>query len=132
MYEFYPPDEYPSYSNCGNYCPPPGSTYYLNNYDTCNLSNASYTAPGTNNMVSCYGYLYQDSAGCTDLVVPITNPYYLESPVYQYLNLHNMPSNSPPMGTWVTVTGQVYQGYSAGSSGAACPLNYINVTSITQ
>ena len=132
MYEFYPPFENPPYSNCGTYCPPPGSTYYLNNYNSCNLSYASYNEPSSNNMVSCYGYLYQDSAGCTDLVVPIANPYYLESPVYQFLNLHNMPSNSPPLGSWVTVTGQVYQGYSAGPSGAACPLNYINVTSITQ
>jgi len=132
MYEFYPPYAYPS-SSCGYYyCPPPGSTYYFSNYDTCNLSYASYNQPSANNTVSCYGYLYQDSAGCTDLVVPITNPYYLESPVYQYLNLHNMPSNSPPMGSWVTVTGQIYQGYSAGPSGAACPLNYVNVTSITQ
>jgi len=130
-YPYYPYYQYPSYQNCGNYCPPPGSSY-LYNYDTCNLSYASYTVPPSINTFRCYGYLYQDSSGCTVLMVPITNPYYLESPVYQYLTLHNMPSNAPPMGSWVTVTGQVYQGHNAGPSGAACPLNYIDITSITQ
>jgi len=130
-YGYFPYYPYPSYQNCGNYCPPPSSNY-IYNYDSCNLSYASYTSIGSNNTVRCYGYLYQDPSGCTELVVPITNPYYLESPVYQYYTLHNLPSTFPPMGSWVTVTGQVYQGYSAGPSGAACPLNYINITSITQ
>jgi hypothetical protein len=130
-YGYYPYYPYPSYQNCGNYCPPPGVNYPYN-YDTCNLSHASYTETGSNNTARCYGYLYQDSNGCTVLVVPITNPYYLESAVYQYFTLHNMPSNAPPMGSWVTVTGQAYQGYTASSSGPACPLNYINITTITQ
>jgi hypothetical protein len=123
-YEQYP---YPNYQTCGAYCPPPSSTY-LNNYYSCNLN----TPAGANGTVQCYGYLYQDSNGCVELVVPISNPYYFESPVYQYYGLRNLPSNAPAMGTWVIVNGQLNQGSNTGSSGAVCPSNYVNVTSISQ
>jgi hypothetical protein len=113
------------YQGCGySQCP-----YYGPNYAT------DYTvcqAKGSNNTVQCAGYLYQDSNGCIELVIPIVNPYYYESTVYQYYSLHNLPSSHPPIGTWVTVTGQISHGYTAAPNGGACPGNYIDVTSISQ
>ncbi len=103
---------YPGYDINGNFNPPCKST--------------------SSNMIQCRGYLDQNRNGCLVLVIPISNPYILESFVFQYYTLHNSPSSIPPMGTLVTVTGQLYQGYNTSSSGAACPGNYINVTSISQ
>ncbi len=121
---YYP--NYPYYQDCGASCPP--SPSYLNNYNTCNLN-----SPAGSNTFQCYGYIFQDSGGCVELAVPMPNPpYYFETPVTHYYGLHNLPSNTPPMGSWVTVTGQWNQGTNTSPSGAACPFNYLNVTSITQ
>jgi hypothetical protein len=117
------------YQNCGAYCPPPSSDY-LNNYNSCDISNISTGS----NMVRCYGYLSQDSNGCVELIVPMNHPYYYaqESPAYEYYSLHNLPSQHPPPGSWVTLTGQAYWGPTTNSGSASCPVNYINVTSISQ
>jgi len=124
-YGFYP--GYPEYQNCGASCPP--SSSYITNYDTCNLNNLA----GSSNTFQCFGYIYQDSGGCVVLAVPLPNPpYYFENPVVHYYGLHNLPSNSPSMGSWVTVTGRWNQGTNTSTSGASCPFNYLNVTSITQ
>jgi hypothetical protein len=118
---------YPEYQNCGASCPP--SSIYVTNYDTCNLNNLA----GSNNTFQCFGYIYQDSGGCVVLAVPVPNPpYYFENPVVHYYGLQNLPSNSPHMGSWVTVTGRWNQGINSSASGASCPFNYLNVTSITQ
>jgi hypothetical protein len=113
------------YQGCGyQQCP-----YYGPNYST------DYTvceATGSNNTVQCVGYLYEASNGCIELVIPINNPNYYESTEYQYYTLHNLPSSHPPIGAWVTVTGQISQGYNAAPNGGACPGNYIDVTSISQ
>ena len=82
---------------------------------------------GDNNIVQCSGYLYQDVSGCTMLVVTVSSPYGILS--NQYYTLHNLPS-SYTIGAWVTVTGQLYQGSNYAPNGAACPGNYINVTSM--
>ncbi len=134
----------PNQQGCGmiggpQYCAPPRSSY-LDNYHYCNImygstgnvGNSGNVVTGNNNTVRCYGYLNKDSNGCIELVVPITSPYYAESPVYQYYSLQNLPSNYPSVGSWVTVSGQVYQGFSGQPSGAACPSSYINVSSISQ
>jgi uncharacterized membrane protein YcgQ (UPF0703/DUF1980 family) len=56
------------------------------------------------------------------------NPYTYTSAL-QYYTLHGQ-SSYPTNGTWVTVKGQMYQGYNTSPTGAACPGNYINVSSI--
>ena len=89
-------------------------------YDPCQPS-------GDSNTVQCPGYLYQDASGCILLAVTVSSYYGLLS--NQYYTLHNLPS-SYTINTWVTVTGQLYQGYNYAPNGAACPGNYINVTSI--
>ena len=96
------------------YPPPPG-------YDPCQPS-------GDSNIVQCPGYLSQDPSGCVVLVVTVSS--YLGLLSTQYYTLHNLPS-SYTINTWVMVTGQLYQGYNYAPSGAACPGNYINVTSMT-
>jgi len=95
--------------------PPP------NGYDPCQPI-------GDSNTVQCPGYLYQDSSGCVELVVTVTSTYGLVST--QYYTLHNLPS-SYTIGAWVTVTGTLYQGYNYAPNGAACPGNYINVTTLS-
>ena len=103
------------------------SGYYGNYYSPCQ-SAGSYAS------VTCSGYLYQAQNGCTLLVIPTTNnpyPSYATTYVYEYYTLHNLPSNTPATGTWVTVSGQMYQGYNTGPNGNSCPNNYINVNSIT-
>jgi hypothetical protein len=115
------------YFPCMSYgCPEQNSAYY-NNFNTCRASGSN------NNQAQCYGYIEGSSDGCTILAAPFIDPYN-SSPfvVYQYYTLHNPPSPLPSTGAWVTVTGQLYQGYTTGSNGAACPVNNINVTSITQ
>ena len=108
-------------------CPEQQNPAYYNNFNTCR-------GYGSNTQAQCYGYIEGSSDGCTILAAPFIDPYN-SSPyvVYQYYTLHNSPSPYPSVGTWVTVTGQLYQGYtSSSSSGAACPINNINVSSITQ
>lgn len=117
------------YYGC-SYQPPPYYTYP--GYDIYGNFNPPCKSTSSNNTVQCSGYIDQNQNGCIVLVIPIRNPYYLESLIFQYYTLHNLPSSYPSMGTWVTVNGQLYQGYNTGSNGAACPGNYINVTSISQ
>ncbi|HXX72820.1 MAG TPA: hypothetical protein VEI80_03925, partial [Candidatus Acidoferrales bacterium] len=73
--------------------------------------------------------IYQAPNGCTELVIQVYNPYSYTSAL-QYYTLHNL-SSTPASGTLVTVSGQMYQGYNTAPTGASCPGNYINVTSIT-
>ena len=84
---------------------------------------------GNDNTIQCSGYLYQDPSGCIELAAAVSSYSGLLS--YQYYTLHNLPS-SYTIGAWATVTGQLYQGYNYAPNGAACPGNYINVTSISQ
>jgi len=88
-------------------------------------------AGAVGNNVTCSGYLFQAQNGCTVLVIPIANAYYSESYTFQYFTLHNLPANAPSNGSWVSVSGQLYGGANTSSAGAACPGNYINVTSIS-
>lgn len=112
-YYGYPGYVYPGYDPYGNFYPP------------CQPMNS-------NNTVQCVGYIDQNQNGCMVLVIPISNPYIAENLVYQYYTLQHLPASVPPTGTLVTVKGQMYQGYNASPSGAACPGNYINVASISQ
>jgi hypothetical protein len=111
----------------------PGYYYnYPGYYGSYGYNPCQYT--GSSSSVTCYGYFYQASNGCTLLVVPTTsNPYpsYATGNVYEYYTLHNLPSNTPQIGSWVTVNGQLYQGYNTASNGASCPNNYIIVNSIS-
>ncbi len=115
--------------NCypnGYYCNYPGYPPYPGNFN-----GSYYTAClsiGDSNTVQCSGYLYEAPNGCIVLALTVSSPIGLLSS--QYYTLHNLPS-SATIGTWVTVTGQLYQGYNYAPTGAACPGNYINVTSIT-
>jgi hypothetical protein len=99
----------------------------VSGYDACQST-------GYSNLVQCSGQLYQNSNGCIELLVPIitwvNDPGDVVTAAVAYYTLHNLPSSYPPVGSWVTVTGQFYQGYNTASSGVACPGNYINVTSI--
>jgi len=125
---------YYNYNGCyqppGYYYNNPGYYYgygYYSDYPACQFT-------GTANNVTCSGYLYQTSNGCTLLAVPTTNnpyPSYATTYVYEYYSLHNLPSNTPPTGTWVTVSGQLYQGYNAAANGASCPTSFIVVNSIS-
>jgi len=113
-YPPYPPQNYnPAYSNYYYYQPP------------CQASSAY------SNAVSCQGFFYHASNGCTVLVIPVWNPAIQESYVYQYYTLQNLTTTYPNW-TWVTANGQLYQGSNTSSSGAACPGNYITVSSISQ
>ena len=110
------------YYNCGAYgCYPPS----LGAYGSLCQSTSG------NNTVECSGYLSEPTNGCIELAIPYTNPDVLESTAYQWYTLRNVPSTLPSAGTWVTVTGQLSQGYTEGTNGAACPGNYINVNSIS-
>jgi hypothetical protein len=104
---------------------------YPNPYSYCPYNyNTPCQSTGTNGMVQCSGYLYEDPSGCIELAITVVSPAGLLSS--QFYTLHNLPSSYPPIGTWVTVTGQQNQGYNFAPNGAACPGNYINVTSISQ
>ena len=110
------------YYNCGPYgCFPPSLGAY---------SSLCQSTTG-NSTVQCSGYLSEPTDGCIELAIPYTNPDLLESTAYQWYTLRNVPSTLPSGGTWVTVIGQLSQGYTAGTNGAACPGNYINVNSIS-
>ena len=118
---------YGYYPNCGYYgCyPSPSYTFNGNYYTTCQST-------GSVVETQCSGYEVQNSNGCVLLAVPVYNDYTFESQVYQYYTLHDLPTSYPPIGSWVTVTGQLYQGHNTAPNGASCPGNYINVTSISQ
>jgi hypothetical protein len=118
---------YGCYQSPGYYYYYPGYYYGYQNYLPCRSA-------GSNNSVTCSGYLYQANNGCTLLVIPTTNnpyPSYATTYVYEYYTLHNVPSNAPAGGAWITVNGQLYQGYNTAPNGASCPNNYIVVTSIS-
>jgi len=105
------------------YCLYPG--YYNGNYyTTCQPT-------GNGNTVQCSGYLYQPLTGCVELAVPVNNGYWFESPVFQYYTLRNLPSSYASGWRWITVTGQLYQGYNTASTGVSCPGNYINVSALS-
>lgn len=124
----------------GNGYPGPGYGYYTNS-PSCSYYGCYSTPPAyasisdlcktTNSTIQCSGYLSQPSSACTELAIPYFNPEILESTAYLYLTLYNLPSNHPPGGAWVTVTGELNQGYSPGSSGVLCTSDYINVSSIS-
>jgi hypothetical protein len=119
-----------------NNAPPPyGTGYYYNGYWYAYDANGNFVPPcqssGSNNTSTCQGFLYQAPNGCTELVIPIQNAYIQESTSYQFNSLHNLPSNVPSSGTWVTVSGQMFNGSNTASNGAACPGNYINVSSMS-
>jgi hypothetical protein len=93
--------------------------------------NGSYYTPcqqGPGNWIQCSGNLLQSPGGCMILGFIVSSGYTTAT---QYYTLHNLPSSYPPVGSWVTVTGQLYNGFNFSPSGAACPGNYINVTTIT-
>jgi hypothetical protein len=122
----------------GNYYGNNGNYYYQNcGYYACNYSNPGYSnynvcqSTGGNSMVQCSGWLYQSPNGCVVLAIPIDNAYWAESRVYQYYTLQKLPSSYQPTWTWITVTGQLYQGYNYASNGTSCPGNYIVVSTVT-
>jgi hypothetical protein len=111
---------------------------YYGNYENCYYSNncaqeaqiyTSCHSPSGNDTVQCIGYLYENSNSCIELVIPIYAPVGEET--YQYFTLQKLPASYPAIGTWVSVTGQLYQGPNVSSTGAGCPGNYINVASIS-
>ena len=60
-------------------------------YDYCQ-------SPNGNSTMQCVGYLYRNPNGCLELVIPVYSPYGFLS--YQYYTLQNLPSSTPPIGTW--------------------------------
>ena len=130
------PNGFGNYQSCGYYgCYPSSGYYYPPSYYN---GYYGYSPPcqltGSNGAVTCSGYLYQAQNGCTLLVVPTTsNPYpsYATGNVIEYYTLHNLPSSTPQLGSWITVNGQLYQGYYTASNGASCPNNYIVVSTIS-
>ena len=131
MYSCYPYPSYPynpyqpGYPSYPGYYP--GYPSYSNGYGGC--SYAISTSPN-NNAVQCYGYVFQAPNGCVELEVAAVNAPYYGGTALQYYTLHNL-SSTPPTGTWVRVQGLMYQGYNTSPTGAGCPGNYINVSTIT-
>jgi hypothetical protein len=134
-YYNYPSNQGYYYYNNGYY---PGNVYY-SNYPMYYYGyyNGNYLPPcqrtGSSYNVTCSGYIYQAGNGCTVLSIPtVSNPYpsYATGDVLEYYTLHNLPANAPSTGTWVTVTGQLYNGPNSSSNGQSCPDNYIVVSSI--
>ena len=115
---FTSPGYTPSPTNCGfNGCP----------YTTCQPA-------GPDNTVQCAGYLYQNSDGCVELVVPVADYAVgagFPTSATQYYTLHNLPSTYPPIGSWVTIKGQLNLVAPNTINGVACPGNYINVNAIS-
>ena len=109
----------------------PGAEYCQNLDAYCDFTYNVCSNPNSfSNQAQCSGYLYQPLNGCLELEVPVNSPYAAQ--VYQYYTLNHMPSSYPPLGSWVTVTGTIYQGSNGSTTyNAACPGNYINVSSIT-
>jgi hypothetical protein len=125
----------PSYNTYNPYSPPnPWYPGYFNGV-YYGYWNGNFVPPcqtsGYSNTVTCSGYIFQAQNGCTVLVIPVANQYYAESYVYQYYSLHNLPSSIPSNGSWVTLSGQLYQGANTSSTGASCPGNYINVATMS-
>lgn len=114
---------YPNYSNCSYYGCYYGTPAYASISDLCKTTSQNTT-------IQCSGYLHQPSSVCTELAIPYYNPDILESTAYLYLTLFNLPSTHPPSGAWVTVTGELNQGYSPGSYGPLCTSDYIIVVSL--
>jgi hypothetical protein len=111
--------------------PAQGGAYQLNcgagfgcnwpyTYDAC-------WGTGQGNNVACDGYLYQNGNGCIELAVPTDT---LQQPPYDHYDLLNLPSSYPPIGSWVVVKGQLFQGSGSTSNGSSCPSSYITVSSI--
>jgi hypothetical protein len=125
-YPSYPYAPYPLYSP-GYPAYPDYYPAYSNGYGGC--SYAISTSPN-NNAVQCYGYVFQAPNGCVELEVAAVNAPYYGGTALQYYTLHNL-SSTPPTGTWVRVQGLMYQGYNTSPTGAGCPGNYINVSSMT-
>ncbi len=109
----------------------PGAEYCQNLGAYCDFTYNVCSNPNSlSNQAQCSGYLYQPQNGCLELEVPVNSP--VAAQVYQYYTLNNMPASYPPLGSWVTVTGSIFQGSSSSSTyNAACPGNYINVSSIS-
>jgi len=120
---------YPGYYNCGYYYCGYNNGYYGGYY--------YYSLPcqaASNGNSTCSGYLYQAQNGCTLLAISTTsNPYPSRATgsVLEYISLQHLPSSTPQPGSWITVTGQLYQGYNTASNGASCPTNYMVVSTIT-
>jgi len=129
-----------SLTTTGEMVPVNLNTQYVNSWGcyyngACNAKYDYCQSPGIsnllyNNTVQCVGYLNQDSNGCIELVIPVYSRYGMLS--YEYYALQNLPASYPPIGTWVAVTGLLQKGNNVSPNGAACPGNYITVTSITQ
>ena len=128
------------YYNNGNYYQyyPGGSYSYNYPMYYYGYYNGNYLPPcqtsGSSNNVTCSGYIYQAGNGCVVLSIPsISNPYpsYATGDVLEYYTLHNLPSNAPNTGSWVTVTGLLYNGPNSSTNGQSCPDNYIVVSSIS-
>lgn len=144
--------------NCGgNSCAYPVCSYNGCSFQLCGSSGCTFASPGytassqqcgfngcyystcqpqSQGTVQCAGYLYKDSSGCIELVVPVANyatggGAMTPTMATQYYTLHNLPQSYPSIGTWVKVAGQVLMGSNTASNGAACPGNYINITSIS-
>jgi len=124
-----------SYNTYNPYNPP--NPWYPGYYNGLYYGywNGYFTPPcqagASGNNVTCSGYIFQAQNGCNVLVIPIANAYYSESYTFQYYTLHNLPANAPSNGSWVQVTGSLYQGANSSTNGASCPGNYINVSSIS-
>jgi len=133
---------YGNYQYCGYYgCyPSPGSYYYPGYYSGYyNGYYGYYYSPpcqptGSGGNFTCSGYLYQAQNGCTLLAVSTTsNPYPSRATgaVIEYYTLQHLPTSIPQPGSWITVTGQLYQGYNTASNGASCPTDYIIVSTMS-
>jgi len=109
--------------------PVPYANCYAN-YN-CNQVYNYCRATSDPSMMQCTGYLYKDPNGCVELVSSVYSPYGFVSHPYQYYTLQKLPASYPAIGTTVTVTGQLFQGSNFSSTGASCPGNYINVSSIS-
>ena len=119
--QIHPNNSYANYASCyyTNSCVPSAQTQI---YASCHT-------PSSNGTVQCVGYLYENPNSCIELVIPIYAVVGEAS--YQYFTLQSLPSSYPAIGTWVTVNGQLHQGPNFSSTGASCPGNYINVSSIS-
>ena len=111
------------YQSCGYYGCYPAQGYQ---YTPCNSVGS--------NTVTCYGYLIQNGNGCTQISVLTTDPSYWRSGIqYVHYTLQNLPASTPPVGSWVDVTGQlrITNTSIAAANSAACSPNTLSVTSIT-
>jgi hypothetical protein len=139
------------YPSCGanscsfQVCGPSGCTTAAGYTQMCGNANCAPSQCGPNgcyyiachavvqDTVQCSGYILQAQNGCVELQVPVANSQngMMMTSASQFFTLHNLPLNtSSAVGTWVTVTGSVHQGANTAPNGAACPGNYINVTSM--